>query len=79
MKILTMLAPLALAYLARKKKSEKLDDRGVQDLTRRYSNEMNEKSGGSLFEALKRLPQDESQQQETGGLLGNILGGLFGK
>lgn len=79
MKILTMLAPLALAYLARKKKSEKLDDRGVQDLTRRYSNEMNEKSGGSLFEALKQLPQDQSQQQETGGLLGNILGGLFGK
>ncbi len=79
MKILTMLAPLALAYLARKKKSEQLDDRGVQDLTRRYSDEMNEKSGGSLYDILKQLPQDQPQQQEApGGLLGSILGGLFG-
>lgn len=79
MKILTMLAPLALAYLARKKKSGKLDDRGVKDLTRRYSDEMNDKTGGSLYDVLKQMPQDNSQQQESGGLLGNILGGLFGK
>lgn len=79
MKILTMLAPLALAYLARKKKTEKLDDRGVKDLTRRYSDEMNERSGGSLYDVLKQMPQDNPQQQQSGGLLGNILGGLFGK
>ena len=77
MKILAMLAPLALAYLGRKKQSAQLDDRGVQDLTRRYSDELDQRSGGGLYDALRRLPQEEPQQ-ESGGLLGSILGGLFG-
>lgn len=77
MKILAMLAPLALAYLGRKKQTAQLDDRGVQDLTRRYSDELDQRSGGGLYDALRRLPQEEPQQ-ESGGLLGSILGGLFG-
>lgn len=77
MKILAMLAPLALAYLGRKKKNEGLDERGVQDLTRRYSDELDQRSGGSLYDTLRRLPEEDDRQQ-SGGLLGNILGGLFG-
>ena len=84
MKLLTILAPLALAYLARKKQTNKLDDRGVRDLTRGYSDEMNQKSGGSLYDILKNLPQQQQQQPQAndpgmGGLLGGLLGGLFGK
>lgn len=81
MKILTMLAPLALAYLARKKQTQKLDERGVRDLTRRYSDEMNDRAGGTLYDALRDLPdQNQNQdQQSSGGLLGNILGGLLGR
>ncbi|KAF5049358.1 DUF937 domain-containing protein [Proteiniclasticum sp. QWL-01] len=78
MKILTMLAPLALAFLARKKQNEHLDERGVKDLTRRYSDEINDRTGGSLYDALRQLPEEEPQQQAPGGLLGSILGGLFG-
>lgn len=78
--ILKFIAPIALAYLANKKQKEGLDARGVRDITDRYSNEMNEQAGGSLFDALNQLPQDgqESQGQDQS-LLGGILGGLFGK
>ena len=82
MKLLTILAPLALAYLANKKKTGQLDDRGVKDLTRGYSDEMNQKSGGSLYDILKNLPQEQQPQAKDpgmGGLLGGLLGGLFGK
>ena len=82
MKLLTMLAPLALAYLARKKQTNQLDERGVQDLTRRYSDEMNQQSGGSLYDVLRNLPdqqQPQAEDQGMGGLLGGLLGGLFGK
>lgn len=82
MKLLTLLAPLALAYLANKKKTGQLDDRGVKDLTRGYSDELNQKSGGSLYDILKNLPNQEppqTSQPNTGGLLGGLLGGLFGK
>lgn len=81
MKILAMLAPLALAYLAKKKKNDNLDESGVRDLTRQYSDEMNQRSGGSLYDALKQLPDDNNEQQQGlgGGLLGGILGGLLGR
>ncbi|MFZ2258288.1 MAG: DUF937 domain-containing protein [Clostridiaceae bacterium] len=81
MKILTMLAPLALAYLANKKKTQKLDDRGVRDLTKGYSDQLNQQSGGSLYDILKNIPNQQQPQEDPGmgGLLGGLLGGLFGK
>lgn len=79
LKMLTMLAPLALAFLARKKKAQNLDPRGVRDLTKRYSEEMNDSTGGMLFDILKNLPQGQQQEQASGGLLGGLLGSLFGK
>lgn len=82
MKILTMLAPLALAFLARKKQTQGLDDRGVRDLTKGYSDDLNQRSGGSLYDILRNMPdqqQPEAQDQGMGGLLGGLLGGLFGK
>ena len=77
MKILTMLAPLALAYLANKKKTQKLDDRGVRDLTKGYSDQLNQQSGGSLYDILKNIPNQQQPQEDPG--MGGLLGGLFGK
>ena len=48
-------------------------------MTKKYSDEMNDNVGGSLYDMLKQLPDDnQSDNQQGGGLLGNILGSLLG-
>lgn len=75
MKILSFIAPLALMYLSKKKTQT---NQSVKDITRQYSDELNRNSGGSLYDALKNLPDNQQSQQDGGGLLGGLLGSLLG-
>lgn len=79
MKILTYLAPLALAYLANKKKSQNLNEQQLSDLTRDESDQLEQNAGGALEGILGGLMggNQEEQTQESGGLLG-MLGKLLG-
>lgn len=78
-RILAFLAPLALAYLAKKRKNTNMNQEDFGNFGRDLNRGLNEKTGGSLYEILKNMPENGQQvpqekSQGLGGLLGNLLG-----
>lgn len=65
-KTLAVLAPIAIKYLADRKKEQNLDDQGVQRETETLTREA----------AMKARDYDGGQGAGSGGLLGNLVSGL---
>lgn len=80
-KVLMYLAPLALAYLANKKKNQAFNEKSISDYTRDEANQFDNQLGGGLGGILGNIlggGNNNQPQQKSGGLM-DILGGLFGK
>ncbi|PKK39964.1 hypothetical protein ABB02_00753 [Clostridiaceae bacterium JG1575] len=73
---LSLLAPLALAWLANKRRNTQMNPESLQEFTQKAAQE----TKGTLYDALRqRSSLEESAPQGSQGLLNSILGGLFGK
>ncbi len=78
MSMLSMLAPLVIGAMAKKKKEDNLDTSGISDLTSMITGQLSKKtsgSGGGLMDVVGQLL--DSDGDNSGGLLGN-LGSLLG-
>lgn len=77
--ILMYIAPLALAYLANKKKNNEFDEKSIKDYTQNEAEQFDTQMGGTLGNILGGLVDDNQTPNKSGGGLLDILGGLFGK
>lgn len=75
-RILSFLAPLALAYLSKRKKQNNMTPDQFRSFGQDMNKGLNEKTGGSLFDVLNNMPDSNQPQQKSG--LGGLLGGLLG-
>lgn len=79
-KILMYLAPLALAYLANKKRTGQLNEKNISDYTRDEAQQFDTQTGGALGNILGNVlngGQEEDNQSQGGGLF-DMIGKLFG-
>ena len=77
-KILMYMAPLALAYLANKKKQNAFDEKSIKDYTNNETEQFNGQMGGALGDILSGLGNDDHSAKKGGGLL-DMITGLFGR
>lgn len=75
-KILSFLAPLALAYLAKQRKKANMTQDDFRNFGQDLNKGLNERTGGSLFEILQNMPESNQNQKKSG--LGGLLGSLLG-
>ncbi|QQS68112.1 DUF937 domain-containing protein [Candidatus Saccharibacteria bacterium] len=74
MKILAFAAPLIMAFLGREKQSQNLDAGGIADILKGQRT-----PNGSLLTELASTVLTASGSKKSGGLLGSLLNGLFGR
>lgn len=74
MKILAFVAPLIMAFLGREKQSQNLDAGGLADILKGQRTQ-----NGSLLTELASTVLTTSGSKKSGGLLGSLLNGLFGR
>lgn len=73
--LLSLLAPMLMGMLAKKKKEGNVSDHNIGSLTDTFKNSLGSATGGGIFDLAKEV----LDKDHDGSVMDDLMGGLFGK
>ncbi len=73
--MLSLLAPMLMGMLAKKKKEGNVSDHNIGSLTDTFKNSLGSATGGGIFDLAKEV----LDKDHDGSVMDDLMGGLFGK